>query len=279
MERNEIRFWMNVTREIINKVELAISPLVGTKKSAEIVKMGADGTPTKLIDIIAEKQVIEVLKDTNRSLNLVSEEIGELKIGNRPSEVFFIVDPLDGTINATKKIPAYGISIAVVDATKNSPEFLSIQDVEIGMVKNLATGELYEAVKGKGAFVNGKKLIPSYQTDISRSSMGAYIYRADVKKIEKLCKNIRRMRILGSVAIELCYVADGRYDGFVDIRGNLRIVDIAAAKLIVEEVGGKITDQNGNSINGKLKVTERTSIIAASNLELHKELIKIIGVL
>ena len=85
------------------------------------------------------------------------------------------------------------------------------------------------------------------------------------------------MRILGSVAIELCYVAQGIYDAFLDVRGNQRITDLAAAKLIVEEAGGVVTNEYGQPLCGKLNVLERTSIVASGNKNIHQELIRIIG--
>jgi myo-inositol-1(or 4)-monophosphatase len=85
------------------------------------------------------------------------------------------------------------------------------------------------------------------------------------------------MRILGSVAIELCYVAEGTYDAFVDISANLRVVDISAAKVILEESGGIVTDQYGQALNGKLNVLEKTSLIATCNSTIHKEIIRILG--
>jgi myo-inositol-1(or 4)-monophosphatase len=301
MNEEDVQFWSNVAKKIIEEAQMAISPLVGTTKGGEIVKMGADGTPTKLIDLVAENKVVEVLEDTGRSVTLISEEIGEFKIGEGSSEVVFVVDPLDGTSNALKNIPAYAISIAIADASgihkthknlenpsgsqninsktsQNQPQNqLTIEDIEIGFVKNLATGDLYEAVKGQGAMLNGKELVPSTQEDISKSSIGAYIYRAEMNKVDKLCKAVRRMRILGSVAIELCYVADGTYDAFIDIRGNLRIVDISAAKLIIEETRGIVTDEKCQPLNGKLNVLERTSIIAACNSIIHSDIIQILG--
>ena len=84
------------------------------------------------------------------------------------------------------------------------------------------------------------------------------------------------MRILGAVAIELAYVADGTYDAFVDVRDNLRIVDIAAAKLILEECGGMITDRYGKALNGKLNVLEKTSLIATCNSVIHGEIMGIL---
>ena len=273
MKREDIDFWKNISHQIIDEVEKAISPCIGKKKSGETVKMGADGTPTKLIDEIAEEKVIEVLENTGRAINLVSEEIGELKIGNGQPEVIIVVDPLDGTVNAIKNIPAYAISIAIAPALNSS----TINDIEIGFVKNFATGDLYEAFKGEGAYVNGETLNTSSQEELVGSSIGAYIRGAEMDKINKICSLVRRIRLLGSVAIELCYVADGTYDAFLDIRGNLRIIDMAAAKLIIEEARGIMTDENGEKLNNKLNVKERTSVIASSNLSIHNDILKCIG--
>ncbi len=278
MEEDDIEFWRDISHKIIDEVSKVVSPLIGREKSGETVKMGADGTPTKMIDIVAEEKVIEILKSTGKPVTLVSEEIGELKIGEEPPEVVFVVDPLDGTINALKNIPFYGISIAIADSSDKSLKSLTLHDIEMGFVKNLATGHLYEAVKGKGVLLNGAEISPSSREDISGSLIGAYI-RGAMDKMSEICKTVKRIRLLGSVAIELCYVADGTYDAFLDIRGNLRVVDIAAAKLIVEEAGGIITDEHGKSLKNKLNVTERTSVIAACNPKVHTGTINITEVL
>lgn len=278
MKKEDIEFWRAVSYRIITEVGEAISPLVGKEKSGETVKMGADGTPTKMIDVIAEEKVIEILENTGKSVTLISEEIGKFEIGKGPSEVVFVVDPLDGTINALKNIPFYGISIAIADSSVKPWDSLTLQDIEIGFVKNLANGDLYEAVKGKGSSLNGKSAIPSSRKDITGSLIGAYV-RGAMTKMNEICKTVRRIRLLGSVATELCYVADGTYDAFLDIRGNLRVVDIAAAKLIVEEAGGTVTNEHGKNLDNKLKVTERTSLIAACNLSVHKDIMNITEVL
>jgi myo-inositol-1(or 4)-monophosphatase len=277
MTEEEIKFWRKVSHQIIREVEEAVSPLVGRKKAGKMVKMGADGTPTKLIDEVAEKKVIEILERTGKSVTLVSEEIGEFKIGNDPSEFVLVVDPLDGTVNALKNIPAYGISIAIVDASKKPLNELTLQNIEMGFVKNLANGDLYEAFKDKGAYLDNRKLTPSFQENLTHSSIGAYIRGAKMNRISKLSNIVRRIRLLGSVSIELCYVGDGTYEAFLDIRGNLRIVDIAAAKLIIEESGGIITNEKGEELINKLNVKERTSVIAACNLKIHNDIIEVIG--
>lgn len=273
---NDSKFWSEVSAEIMREVDRAVTPLVGEKEAGETVKMGADGTPTKLIDLVAEEKVVQVLEEVERPLTLVSEEIGQIEIGSGSPEVIFVVDPLDGTNNAVKNIPAYGISLAIAEIT-DPDRSMTIDDIELGFVKNFATGDIYQAIRDDGASLNGQDINTSSKTDISQSSIGAYIYRADMEKVDKLCKMIRRMRIMGSVAVELCYVADGTYDAFLDIRGNLRIVDVAAAKLIVEEASGLVTDEYNQPLNGKLNVLERTSIIASGNSEVHQELIRVIG--
>lgn len=276
MDDDDIKFWSKISYKILKEAHQAIFPLVGQKKAGEIVKMGADGTPTKLIDLVAEEKVVEVLESSQRPVTLVSEEIGRFKIGDGPSEAVFVVDPLDGTSNAVKNIPAYGISVAVAESF-NPENSMTTDDLMLGFVKNFATGDIYDAVKGRGAYLNGERIFTSPNKDISHSSIGAYIYRADMDKIDKLCKMVRRMRILGSVAIELCYVADGTYDAFVDVRGNLRIVDVSAAKIIVEEAGGVVTNENNQALSAKLNVLERTSIVASGSSRIHQELIKILG--
>ena len=277
MNTKDIKYWSEVCQEIIEESQLAVTPLVGTKEAGEIVKMGADGTPTKYIDLVAENKVLEVLEGIERPLILVSEEIGEVKIGDGPSDVMLVVDPLDGTSNAVKNIPAYGISVAVAPILSDLKGPLTIQDVQMGVVKNFATGDVYSAIKDEGSFMNNEKLVTSSKKDLSQSSLGAYVYRMDMEKIEKLCKTVRRMRILGSIAIELCYVAEGIYDAFVDISDNLRVVDISAAKVILEESGGMVTDQYGQALQGKLNVLEKTSLIAACNSTIHKDIIRILG--
>ena len=278
MKKDDIKFWRDISYQILDEVNEAISPLVGKEKSGETVKMGADGTPTKLIDVVAEEKIIEILKKTGKSVTLVSEEIGEFKIGQGPSEVVFVVDPLDGTINALKNIPFYGVSLAIADSSIKPLGLLTLKDIELGFVKNLATGDLYEAIKGKGASLNGASAVPSSRKDVAGSLIGAYV-RGAMTRMNDICKTVRRIRLLGSVAAELCYVADGTYDAFLDIRGNLRVVDIAAAKLIVEEAGGTVTNEHGKSLDNKLKVTERTSLVAACNSNVHKGILNITEVL
>jgi len=277
MKDAEIEFWDDTCQNIIQQVEEVVKPLIGTAKSGKIVKIGADGTPTTLIDVMAENEVLNALKELEKPVFLISEEIGEVKIGQGHPEAVLVVDPLDGTSNAIKKIPAYGISMAVAKIPPNHQEGANLQDIYLGIVKNFATGDLYSGFKGAGAFLNGEKIESSRIDDVSRSSVGAYIYRGDMNRLEPLCKTVRRMRTLGAVAIEISYVADGTYDAFVDMRDNLRIVDVAAAKIIVEESGGVVTNRHCRSLDARLSVLEKTSLIASGNEKLHEDIMRMLG--
>lgn len=90
-------------------------------------------------------------------------------------------------------------------------------------------------------------------------------------KLDKIYSNIRRMRIMGAIAIELCFVAEGIYDVFLDIEA-VRVLDIAASQLIIKEAGGYVTDVNSNILASQIDLMEKTTILITSNEELHKDI-------
>ena len=279
--------------EIIREVGRAIRPYVGKEESGEKVKIGADGTPTSLIDIIAEDKIINILKNAPVLSYIVSEEIGELKLGKgtkrsvvltqelrrkdlkeeETPRFIFLIDPVDGTSNAIKEIPAYGISIAVANVSQG--RLSTLNDVELGFVSNFANGNFFEAEKGKGCWLNNETVHPSEIVNISNMTLGGFT-KSGTSEASKLVDNARRMRVLGSVVLELSYVASGRYDAFLDLRGS-RIIDIAASKLILEEAGCVITNKFGETLNNKLSIYEKTIVVAANNEILHRQMIDILN--
>jgi myo-inositol-1(or 4)-monophosphatase len=242
-------------------VSEAIRPLCGTEEGGKEIGMGADGTPTKLIDKIAEDIIISYLKEHKIGKILISEEIGKIVISGEEGTVY--LDPVDGTYNAEKNIPfyalsvAYGINGAIIKA----------------FVKNLATGEEFCAEKGKGAYLNGSRIRVSSVSGLQMSAMSIYGKHFQQDRIFTLMQKIRRFRQFGASALELSYVAAGRIDGFVDLRSTLRVTDAAAGVLICEEAGGRVTDIQGNKIAFTDKVTLGTCLIATNSL-LHQNVIK-----
>ena len=111
------------------------------------IGVGADGTPTKYIDKLAEDVALKVLKKADPSLNLLSEEAGFLDFGG---DYTAVLDPVDGTRNACRGIPFYSVSLAVGKT--------HLSDVVLGIVKNIPTGELFLAEQGQGAFFNNHRI-------------------------------------------------------------------------------------------------------------------------
>lgn len=282
-----------LANKIIREVGPAVREYAGTELGGTEVKTGADGTPTSYIDQVAEEKIINILKNADVLSYLVSEEVGELKLGKgtkrsvvltqelrrtdlKEDEIpkfIFLIDPVDGTSNAIKEIPAYAISIAVADV--NQGRVATINDVELGFLYNLANGNFFEAEKGKGCKLNNEKVKPSKIIKVNQMTLGGFT-KTGTSEASKLVDSARRMRVLGSVVLELSYVASGKYDAFLDLRGS-RIIDIAAGKLILEEAGGIITDKYGQKINNVLSIYEKTIVVAANNEIMHKEIIDILN--
>ena len=293
MDAQDKKIATDLCYEIIKEVSRATRPYFGTPEAGEKVKIGADGTPTSYIDIIAEEIVIHILKEAKVYSYIVSEEIGELRLGKgtkrsisltqelrrddipeeeRPRFIF-LLDPIDGTSNAIKEIPAFSISIAVAEVPKG--RLATLNDVQLAFISNLANGNFFEAEKGKGCWLNNEKVHPSDIINISDMTLGGFT-KTGTSEASKLVDNARRMRVLGSVVLELSYVASGRYDAFLDLRGS-RIIDIAGSKLILEEAGGIITDKYGEKLNNKLSIHEKAVVVAANNKILHKQMIDILN--
>ncbi len=259
--------FLKLSREAFKAASDSISDLAGTDAAANFIYMGADGTPTTRIDLAAENAIVEILKTDGRSMRVISEEMGELILGNSP-EFSVVLDPLDGTYNSSVGIPFYSVSIAVASC--------NLSELMFGYVSNLALCEEYYAEAGKGAYLNGKKIKPSANPDLRELCVSVYGYRQNVERTRKIYKNVRRVRLFGSVALELCYVASGRLDALVDVRNALRVTDVAAGKLIVEEAGGSVTDGYGNSLRLPDNVTSRIEMVA-SNGHVHQKLLKLLS--
>ena len=245
----------------------AIEDMVGSSDAYSTVYMGADGTPTKKIDAVAEDAILTILKDDGRSMRLLSEEAGDIMIGEEDEpDVSIILDPLDGTYNAAFGIPFYSVSIAIA-----KPD---LSDVSFGYVTNLANGDTYHAGSGKGAYLNGKSISPSDNSEIHDFCISAYGYRPHVERTSILCKGVRRIRILGSVALELCYVASGRMDAFVDVRRALRLTDVAAGNFILEKAGGMVSNELGDPLKLPNGLMNRVDMVA-SNGHAHMDILKL----
>jgi myo-inositol-1(or 4)-monophosphatase len=259
-----IKIMLNICRKAAEKVEKAVKPLVGRKSAGEVV-IGHAGSRVKKIDKVAEDATLDVLMQTGLSMKVLSEETGTISIGEKP-KLICVIDPLDGSYNAIHNIPIYSFSIAFAEYRPEA----NLDDINYALVKNLVTGEIFEARKRKGCTLDGKN-ISTPKGELKGSTMCIYVQ--DNPKILNILKMPKRIRTLGSIALELCYLAKGDYHAVVDLRNFLRTTDIAAGKLIVEEAGGVVTDENGLPIRKSVLKIEKTCLIASGNAKINKEIV------
>jgi len=251
--------YSKLCNDVTTEIKKAVSGLIGKPEAGLTLRIGDDGTPTEKIDEVAENAALSVLEADGRSMLFVSEELGEKRIGGKP-EFTFVLDPIDGTFNAVNNIPFFCVPIAIGDS--------DLSDIRYGFVKNLVNGDIYSAEIGRGAFLNNRKIHVSNLSELSKLSVLSYSHRPHAVPINN--HNVRRVRVFGCAALELCYIASGIFDAFIDMREMLRVTDIAASKLIVEEAGGRITDGKGKPLKTPLDVRKRVNMIASNGIAHHK---------
>ncbi|MBI5845756.1 MAG: inositol monophosphatase [Deltaproteobacteria bacterium] len=185
-------------------------------------------------DTASEAAIVETIRFAFPGHSILAEEEGEI---GAPSQYSWIVDPLDGTTNYAHHLPIFSVSIA----------FTSEGDTLFGLVFNPITQELFIAEKGRGATLNGRAISVS-RNDTLNESLLVTGFPYDLSErlpslIDKLSRCVgaaQGVRRLGSAALDLCFVACGRFDGFWE--ESLKPWDTAAGALILTEAGGHVTD-------------------------------------
>ncbi len=262
--------WLTVLNACAEKMKKQICPLVGSAEAERGFGRGAGGDIKKRIDLIAEDTLTQTLQRHGISCTLISEESGVKLIGTNPSEFYVTADPVDGTANAVRGLPFTAISLAV----SKKP---MLNDVEVALVADVLRDITYVAEKGKGAYKDARRIKPSTIDKLEEALVGVdfstFKTQQLVNQLMGVLQRTRHLRHLGANALEICYVADGTSDAFIDIRGKLRITDVAAACLILLEAGGIITTPEGDKLNVPLDPKQRVSFIAASNKPMYNAIV------
>lgn len=274
VEMKEHVNWLDVLIRCKNNVQEQITPLLKTLNQPQLnLGIGAGGDPIKQIDLAAETAIVNTLKKHEISFTLISEESGIEEYGSTPHGNFVTADPIDGTTNLVKGIPFYATSIAV--STKPT-----INTIHTALVTDLVHGVTYTAQKGEGAYRNDQKIVPSKTESLETAVIGIDLNTYKVQKIATQLTNLiqktKHIRHLGANALELCYVADGTTDAFLDIRGKLRTTDMAAAWLIIQEAGAKITTPEGKSLSVTLSPKQKVAFMAAANQKIHRIILSLV---
>jgi myo-inositol-1(or 4)-monophosphatase len=278
MEIKKMVDWLMLFQAISKEVYNEVNSLFGSTQAMQIVGKGAGGDATRRIDQLAEEVVINFFEEEEVSCILVSEECGRKLIGQNPVD-YVILDGIDGTTNAVRGIPFASISIAHASNSQ-------LNTVDVGLVMNLSNGTSFSAETGKGAYEEGHPLKPSSVNDLQEGIFSVKIpvnmqkkeMLYQITRLMPLISNMKKLRQLGSVALELCYVASGRIDAYVDLRNKIRATDLAAAYLIIKEAGATILTPDGNDLKLELKATATTSFIVAANQVLSRKILKLLQI-
>ncbi len=245
------------------------------KEAGEITREGfgknflveTKGSLTNLVteyDKKSEEAIINFIRKEYPTHSILAEESGKQE---HSSEFVWVIDPIDGTTNYAHGLPIFSVSIGV---QKNN-------ETIYGVVYDVMRDTIYTSEIGSGAFSNGRKLNVSTNNDLRKSVLvTGFPYDISenpdkaIERFNAFLKSSRAVRRLGSAAIDMCYVAEGVFDGFWEVA--LHPWDMAAGKLIIEEAGGLVTDFNGNKIDIYSKQ------ILATNNHVHTKMIEMLKV-
>ena len=222
-----------------------------------------------MADKRAEQTILDELRNARPDWGIIGEEAGE--IAGNPDKPRWIVDPLDGTTNFLHGVPHFAISIAVEDKTPAGK-----REITHGLVYQPLTDESFWAEKGRGAWLQDRRLRVSARRDLNEALIGTgipHFGRGNVASWSRIfgaiAPEVCGIRRLGSAALDLAWVAAGRFDGFWE--DDLDIWDTAAGLLLIKEAGGFVTDYRGQD-----RMFERREYLAASG-ELHSKLHKLLA--
>ncbi|MFC1644890.1 inositol monophosphatase family protein [Patescibacteria group bacterium] len=214
-------------------------------------------------DLESEKKISEIIKENFPEHKIIGEENGEN--GNK-SNFVWVIDPIDGTTNFSKKVPFFNVAIGLEVAG----------EVVLGAVYQPITDELFWAVKGEGAYLNGKKISADNETEYSDAFFGFcngdnrddMMYTIDlVRKVKPYVRDIRKF---ASADLEICYVACGRLEGFV--AKGVKLMDFKPGCIIAEEAGAVVTDFDGGDWQGNTN----GDVLICSSKKIHKKMLSLV---
>lgn len=229
--------------------------------------------PVTIADKKSEEKIVQIIKRNFPTHGIICEEtcpnVDEIPKNN--SEYWWVIDPLDGTVNYIHGLPQFCVSIGILkgkDPQKAEPI--------LGVIYNPVTSELFYAEKDRGAYLNGRRIYVSKISEFSKSlfvtGFPYYVHEKPHNVIKNLAKFLIKsegVRRLGSAALDMAYVAKGIFDGFWE--EGLNPWDVTAGAVIICEAGGKVTDYYG----GKDFIFGKT--LVATNRKLHNKVIKLLS--
>ena len=266
--------WLEVCRGAVEDLRGVLERMPTREEREPVVGDGVGGDETTAVDAEAEAAILRRLErlhaDQGIDFHLVSEELGERTYGLAPT-TRIVVDPIDGSLNAKRNIPYFSVSIAVAEGD-------TMKDVVFGFVHDFGSGEEWTATRGGGAFLNGEplgELRPKEKIEVLALEATVAVSVAD--KAVAFAPLAKRLRIMGSLALSLCFLAAGRVDAVCSLK-EARAVDIAAAQLLLTELGLPIVFADAGPFEaGPLDTAARSPVVAAGSQELCERLAHIVA--
>ena len=225
---NSISPNLNLMIKACEKASKVIIRDFGEIENLQVSKKGPKDFVTKT-DKRVEKILINELEKSKKNYSFITEETG--KILNQNKDIFWLIDPIDGTINFLHGIPHFAISVA-----------LQINgEIVIGLIFDPIKNEIFYAEKNNGSYLNNNRIRVS-----KKSNMDECLFASNNEGVKSIYPNLNT-RNTGCAALDLAYVGCGRFDGY--FHNNINIWDIAAGKIIIEEAGGEVNEINNFNIN------------------------------
>jgi len=257
--------------------------------SLERIGTNPKGEATHAFDSEAEQVALAAARSSLPSFRVLSEESGELNFGEGAPRYTLVMDPCDGSSNFKRGVRAVGFGVAVFagDVAALDPAL-----VEHALVGDIFNGWFYSASRGKGAFLNGRPIRASSVSELRRAmlciNLGRGIHlpsqpgdEADqpvtgqpeiVWRLVNQASTIRRM---GATTLDLCYVAQGAFESYIDLRKQLTPENFLAPALIIQEAGGILGNERGQPV-GPVDFTTGYRVLAAGNRELLNQIIQVL---
>jgi len=255
--------WFSLCRRVVDAQRELFAATPGIADRTVYEGIGEGGDHALAIDRRCEDVVfaeLESLHRAGREFTAVSEERGEIEFGSGDAPTRVVIDPIDGSLNARRTIPAHCVSIAVAAGP-------SMADVEFAYVYDFGASEEFAATRGRGAELNGAPLEargPGHGIEVVglESAAPGWI----LPSLERLDGRAFRIRSVGAIAITLSYVAAGRFDGMLTAR-RCRSVDAAAGQLIAREAGAAVEFEDLELPHASLGLDARYRVAAGLDRE------------
>ena len=220
----------------------------GELENLQVSRKGPKDFVTKT-DKRVEKIIIEELTKSKKNYSFITEETGQILNNNK--DIFWIIDPIDGTTNFLHGVPHFAISIALQQEN----------EIVIGLIFDPIKNEIFFAEKNNGSYINNNRVRVS-----KKSNLEECLFASNSHGLKSIYPNLN-LRNTGCAALDLAYVGCGRFDGF--FHNKINLWDVAAGKIIIEEAGGKVNDISNYKIN---KID-----IRAGNSYIYEKMVKILN--